>query len=149
MEQILISSLSNKRMGHMSLEYLLKVSKKEVVRHMLKIIKPLNFVCKHRLHGKQTEVRFKTYKYSTSNHLECVSTNLCGPTMTKNFQGEVLFYYLHWWLYKNDLGCFLKKKYKEFEKFKAFKALVENETDLKIKHLRSDNGGEFPLDEFN
>lgn len=95
MEQILISSLWNKRMGHMSFEYVLKVSKKEVVRHMLKIIKPSNFVCKHRQHGKQTKVRFKTYEYSTSNHLECVSTNIWGPTMTRNFQGEVLFHYVH------------------------------------------------------
>ena len=34
-------------------------------------------------------------------------------------------------------------------KFKAFKALVENETNLKIKCLRSDNGGEFTANEFN
>lgn len=95
MENILISSLWNKRMGHMSFEYLLKVSKKEVVRDMLKIIKPSNFVCKHHQHGKQTKVRFKTYKYSTSNHLERVLTNICGPTMTKNFQVEVLFHYFH------------------------------------------------------
>ena len=34
-------------------------------------------------------------------------------------------------------------------KFKAFKALVENEANLKIKCLRSDNGGEFTSNEFN
>ena len=34
-------------------------------------------------------------------------------------------------------------------KFKAFKALVENETNLKIKCLRLDNGGEFTANEFN
>ena len=34
-------------------------------------------------------------------------------------------------------------------KFKAFKALVENETNLKIKCLRLDNGGEFTSNEFN
>jgi hypothetical protein len=43
---------------------------------------------------------------------------------------------------------FLKNKSEAFEKFKAFKALVENETDLKIKCLRSDNGGEFTSNEF-
>jgi len=43
---------------------------------------------------------------------------------------------------------FLKNKSKEFEKFKAFKALVENETEMKIKCLRSDNGGEFTSNEF-
>ena len=34
-------------------------------------------------------------------------------------------------------------------KFKAIKALVENETSLKIKFLRSNNGGEFIANEFN
>jgi hypothetical protein len=38
---------------------------------------------------------------------------------------------------------FLKEKSEAFEKLKAFKAYVENETNLKIKCLRSDNGGEF------
>ena len=36
---------------------------------------------------------------------------------------------------------FLKEKSKAFEKFKSFKSLVENETDLKIKCLKSDRGG--------
>ena len=38
---------------------------------------------------------------------------------------------------------FLKKKSEAFECFKIYKELVENETDFKIKCLRSDNGGEF------
>ena len=44
---------------------------------------------------------------------------------------------------------FLKEKSEAVEKFKAFKTYVENETDLKIKCLRSDNGGEFNSKEFN
>jgi transposase InsO family protein len=40
-------------------------------------------------------------------------------------------------------------KFEAFEKFKIFKAQVENEMDLKIKCLRSDRGGEFTYDEFN
>ena len=42
----------------------------------------------------------------------------------------------------------LKHKDEAFEKFQSFKALVENESDRKIKCLRSDRGGEFTLDEF-
>ena len=42
----------------------------------------------------------------------------------------------------------LKHKYEAFEKFKAFKALVENVSDRKIKFLGSDRGGEFTSDEF-
>ena len=40
------------------------------------------------------------------------------------------------WLY------FLKKKLEVFKKFKEFKALVENQTEKKIKDLRTENGGE-------
>ena len=43
---------------------------------------------------------------------------------------------------------FLKHKDEAFKKFQIFKALVENELDLKIKCLRSDRGGEDILDEF-
>jgi hypothetical protein len=38
---------------------------------------------------------------------------------------------------------FLKEKSEAFDKFKIYKALVENETYLKIKFLRLENGGEF------
>lgn len=43
---------------------------------------------------------------------------------------------------------FLKEKFEAFSKFKAFKALVENETGKKLKCLRSDRGGEFTSNEF-
>lgn len=43
---------------------------------------------------------------------------------------------------------FLKHKSKAIEMFKSFKALVENETNLKIKCLRLDNGDEFTSNEF-
>ena len=44
---------------------------------------------------------------------------------------------------------FLKEKSEAFNKFKAFKILVENETEEKIKCIRSDNGGEFTSKEFD
>jgi hypothetical protein len=44
---------------------------------------------------------------------------------------------------------FLKEKSEAFEKFKAFKSLVGNETDLQIKCLRLDRGGEFTSCEFD
>jgi hypothetical protein len=42
----------------------------------------------------------------------------------------------------------LKSKSEVFNKFKEFKALVENLVERKIKVLRSDNGGEFTSDDF-
>ena len=47
------------------------------------------------------------------------------------------------WIY------FLKNNDEVLEKLKEFKALVENLSEKRIKTLRSDNGGEFTLGEFN
>jgi hypothetical protein len=44
---------------------------------------------------------------------------------------------------RNTWIYFLRKKSEVFDKFKEFKALVENQTEKKIKVLRTDNGGEF------
>jgi transposase InsO family protein len=40
------------------------------------------------------------------------------------------------------------KKLEAFENFKVYKEMVENEMDIKIKCLRSDNGREFTSKEF-
>ena len=44
---------------------------------------------------------------------------------------------------------FLIEKSEAFQKFKAFKTLVENDIGEKLKCLRSKNGGEFISGEFN
>ena len=49
---------------------------------------------------------------------------------------------------RNTWIYFLKRKSKVFDRFKEFKALVENQTEKKIKVLRIDNGGEFCSKEF-
>jgi hypothetical protein len=46
------------------------------------------------------------------------------------------------------MDLFSRKKSEVFDKFKEFKALVENQTEKKIKVLRTDNGGEFCGNEF-
>ena len=43
---------------------------------------------------------------------------------------------------------FLRKKSEVFNRFKEFKALVENQTEKKIKVLRTDNSGEFCGNDF-
>jgi hypothetical protein len=49
---------------------------------------------------------------------------------------------------RNTWIYFLRKKSKVFDRFKEFKALVENQTEKRIKVLREDNGGEFYGNEF-
>jgi transposase InsO family protein len=43
---------------------------------------------------------------------------------------------------------FLKTKDEVFDRFKEFRALVENQTGRRIRVLRSDNGGEYTSNEF-
>jgi hypothetical protein len=69
MGQIDESWLWKKIMGHIIFDNLIKVSKKEVVKDMSKIIKSSNSVCRHYQHGKKTRVRLKTKEYSTSKPL--------------------------------------------------------------------------------
>jgi hypothetical protein len=49
---------------------------------------------------------------------------------------------------RNTWMYFLKKKFEVFDRFKEFKALVENQTEKIIKVMRMDNGGEFYINEF-
>ena len=50
--------------------------------------------------------------------------------------------------YKKPWIYFMKNKDEVFNKFKEFKALIENHTEKKIKTFRSNNGGEFTSNEF-
>jgi hypothetical protein len=51
--------------------------------------------------------------------------------------------------YRNKWIYFLRKKSEVFKRFKDFKSLVENQTEKRIKVLRTDNGGEFHGREFD
>jgi transposase InsO family protein len=111
-------------------------------------MKPTNTLCKHYQQGKKTKTRFKSKEYSTTRPLEIVHTNLVGPTTTKGLKGEKYFMLLVDDYTRMIVVFFLKNKSEAFENFKIYKEMVENETDSKIKCLRSDNGGEVTSKEF-
>jgi hypothetical protein len=142
------SWLWHKRMGHMHFDNLVKINRKEAVREIPEISKPMNTLCKHCLQGKQTRTKFKSKEYSTKKPLEIVHTDLCGPTRTKGLNGEQYFMLLIDDYTRMTAVFFLKKKSEAFEHFKIYKEMVETKTDLKIKCLRSNNGGEFTSKEF-
>ena len=80
--------------------------------------------------------------------MEIVHSDICGPMSSSSLSG-----YVYYVLFIDDLSrktwiYFLKEKSEVFSKFKEYKALVENQTDRKIKILWSDNGGEFTSEEF-
>jgi transposase InsO family protein len=73
---------------------------------------------------------------------------VCGPIPSSSISGYVYNasfiddYSRKTWVY------FLKSKYEVFNKFKEFKALIENLSERKIKILNSDNGGKDTSKEF-
>jgi transposase InsO family protein len=77
-----------------------------------------------------------------------VHIDLVGPTTTKGLKGEKHFMLLVDDYTRMTIVYFLKNKSEAFENFKIYKEMVENEMDLEIKCLRSDNGGEFTSKEF-
>lgn len=94
-----------------------------------------------------TSISFKRKKCSSENILDLVHTDLCIPMRTKIYFGD-----RHFMLFTVDYSkmmwvTFLKDKSEAFSKFKAFKALVENETGKNLKFLRSNRGGEFTSNE--
>ena len=85
----------------------------------------------------------KIGKTPKADKLELVHTDLWGPSPVASLGGSR--YYITFiddssrkvWVY------FLKNKSDIFETFKKWKAMVETETGLKVKCLRSDNGREY------
>ena len=138
----------HKRMSHIHFDNLVKVSKREAVREMSQITKPTNTLCKHCQQGKQTNTRFKSKEYSMTRPLEIFHTNLVGPTTTKGLKGEKYFMLLVDDYTRMTVVFFLNNKLEDFENFKIYKEMVENEMDSRIKFLRLDNGGEFTSKEF-
>eukprot|EP00253_Pinus_taeda_P028614 PITA_28614 len=129
-------------------EKIRKACKYQVVCDLPDIRIPDNTICKSYQFGKQTRTNFPEKEGSASRPLELVHNDICGPTRKRSPQGEEYFI-----LFIDDFSkmCWIGlMKYKDeaFEKFKAFKALVENKSDCRIKCLRSDREGEFTSDEF-
>ena len=94
----------------------------------------------------------KTTFHEKENHasmiMERIHTDVCGSfsvAPTKKHRYYVIFFYDYsrrCWIF------FMQKKDQTFSKFCEFKALVQKESGEQVKALRSDNGGEYILNEF-
>ena len=99
--------------------------------------------------AKKKKVSFPSKKFTTTEKLEIIHTDLSGPSRTRGFYGERYFI-----IFVDDFTRmmwvnFFKEKSKAFEKFKIFKDRVKNESGIKIICLRSDTRVEFTSREFN
>ena len=105
--------------------------------------------CESCILGKHHREKFiYGVSYRAKVPLELVHTYLCGPTQTPYLNTYVYFitfiddYSNKTWVY------LLKQKSQSFDVFKIFKAMAEKESNIFIKVLRLDRGGEFMSNEF-
>ena len=80
--------------------------------------------------------------------LELIHTDVCGPMSTQAKGG-----YEYFITFTDDYSGYgyvylMRQKSKAFEKFKEFKAEVENQLGKHIRAIRSDRGGEYLLGDF-
>ncbi|KAH9684870.1 Integrase catalytic domain-containing protein [Citrus sinensis] len=134
------------RLRHMSLKGLKELQKQGVLGSSQ--ISELDF-CEDCVLGKATRNSFGKSVHSTKGILEYIHSDLWGPAQTISLGGNTYFlsliddYSRRVWVYV------LKHKDQVFGKFRDWKSLVENQTGLKVKKLRTDNGLEFCNQEFD
>ena len=90
------------------------------------------------VHGKQNGVSFPSSGKRVKNILELVHSDVFGPVKVPSLGKSVYYVSFIDDFSRNTWIYFLKKKSEVFDRFKEFKALVENQTEKKIKVLRID-----------
>jgi hypothetical protein len=132
------SKLWHYRLGHILRGRIERLVKEE-------ILQPLDFTnlekCVDCIKGKFAKKNKKDAAKRSVSVLEMIHTDICGPFNVRTVDGFDSFItftddYSHYgYIYP------IKERSEMLDKFKIFKAEVENQLDKKIKIVRSDRGG--------
>lgn len=138
-------NLWHRRLGHMSDKGLKILAGKSFI--------PVNKSvsldpCDHCLAGKQHRTFFARKSTRKQQKLELVHSDVCGPIEVESLGGSKYFVTFIDDATRKTWVYMLKRKSEVFEIFQKFHAMVERETERKLKCLRSDNGGEYTSAEF-
>jgi len=128
--------LWHQRLRHIEEKDLRILHDKGMVEGMSNRSLDLDF-CENCVYGKHNQMSFPSSGKRAKQILELVHNDAFGPVKV-----PIDDFSRNTWIY------FLKKKSEVFDRFKEFKALVENQLEKKIKVLRIDNDGEFCSKEF-
>ena len=92
--------------------------------------------------------KFGTGIHNTESILDYVHSNVWGPTKSESKGG--IYYFVTFVLdfSKRTWVYVMKSKRDAFDVFLKWKNMAETQTGKKIKHLKTDNGGEFCNDRF-
>ena len=116
------------------------------------LLEPLDcdkfLVCESCLEGKMTKIPFNAKGRRAQELLELVYTDVCGPLSTQAKGGYEYFITFNDDYLRYDYVYLMRQKSKAFEKFKEFRAEVENHLGKHIKAIRSNRSGEYLLGDF-
>lgn len=136
--------LWHQRMAHLNFEDLNKLSESTGV----KIENKDKVVCISCLEGKQSRNSFPSEGSRAKGMLELIHSDVCGPMEVQSLGGANYFVTFIDDYSRKVHVYLIKNKSDVFDKFKEYKAMVENQLNLSIKKLRTDNGREYLSNEF-
>ena len=102
----------------------------------------------HCVYGKQNRVTLPSGAMREEGILQLVHSDVFGPMSIPSLGKSVYYVSFIDEFSKNTWIYFLRNKFEVFDRFKEFKALVESQTEKRIKVLRTDNGRELFGNEF-
>lgn len=139
--------LWHKRLGHINISYLKLLEQKNMVYGIDKLNDTLNF-CESCYKGKMPRNEgSNTYSETTTKPLERLFVDLCGPTKIETLGGRK---YMMIIVDQYTRRYFVELLFSKDEAIKKLKEIIErreNELNLKVKRIRSDNGKEFVNEE--
>lgn len=100
-------------------------------------------------YGKQVRTPFPQTAWRATQKLQLVHTDVGGPQRTPSLNGNIYYitfiddYTRFCWIY------FFKSKAEVADIFWKYKALVENQSNCRLRTLRSDNGTEYKNNTFD
>ncbi|KAH9681570.1 Integrase catalytic domain-containing protein [Citrus sinensis] len=134
------------RLGHMSAKSLQELSKRGLLCG--DNVEELKF-CENCIFGKAHRMKFERGFHKSKAVLDYAHSDLWGPAQVPSLSGGRYFVTFIYDFLRKVWLYILKTKDQAFEKFKIWRALVENQFEMKLKALRADNGLEFCNKEFD
>jgi len=122
---------------------------RQMVTSMLEFKVEHEGVCLRCVEGKLTSGPFPSSNSKTTDILWLIHSDIFGMMPVNSLGG-----YLYYLTFTDDYSCntwiyFLKKNDEVFTWFCHFKAMIENQSENRIKILRTDNGTEYESNEFH
>ena len=136
--------LWHQRLGHLGKENVQKLSRMNLVEGMDRNLEgKVKYECKGCLQGKKIRLPFGASSRRAMEKLHLVHTNVEGPFNIATYAGNSYFITFTDDCTRKVWVYLMKHKSQAINMFEKFKSLVEKETGMSIKCLRSDNGGEY------